>query len=177
MNQPNTKEPPATVPVELHEVRTRVVLKIIFIILAVLGLLSVIGKITGLILLLVLSIFFAYFVSPLVEFLRRPRTIANRPFALPKVGAIALSYLIIAAGILFVIFVVVPSLRRRLGDQRRILRCDPRRRDLTDLVHGIEGRRARDVEGVGRPVRTGGCARQRALPGAGGDAAPPCDLR
>ena len=110
MNQPNTKEPPATVPVELHEVRTRVVLKIIFIILAVLGLLYVIGKITGLILLLVLSIFFAYFVSPLVEFLRRPRTIANRAFTLPKVGAIALSYLIIAAGILFVIFVVIPSL-------------------------------------------------------------------
>jgi len=110
VSRPNSKETPPTVPIEFHEVRARVVLKIIFIILAVFGFLRVIEKITGLILLLVLSIFFAYFVSPLVEFLRRPRTVANRPFALPKVAAIALSYLVIAAAILFAIFVVVPSL-------------------------------------------------------------------
>jgi predicted PurR-regulated permease PerM len=116
VSRPNSKETPATVPVEFHEVRARVVLKIIFIILAVLGFLKVIEKITGLILLLVLSIFFAYLVSPLVEFLRRPRTVRNRPFALPKIAAIALSYLIIAAGILFAIFVVVPSLSNQFPE-------------------------------------------------------------
>ena len=36
---------------------------------------------------------------------------------------------------------------RRLGDQRRLVRRDPRRRDLADLLHGVEGRRARDVAG------------------------------
>ena len=51
---------------------TRVVLRVIIVFLAVAVLLWVISKITGIILLLVLSIFFAYLVSPLVEFLRRP---------------------------------------------------------------------------------------------------------
>src|ERR1044071_7688297 len=78
--------------------------------LAVLIVLWVISKITGIILLLVLSIFFAYFVSPLVEFLRRQRTIRGRTIAIPKVVAIALSYLIILAAIVFVVFVILPSL-------------------------------------------------------------------
>ena len=54
--------------------QTRVVLRVIFIALVVALLLWVIVKLTGVILLLILSIFFAYFVSPLVEFLRRPVT-------------------------------------------------------------------------------------------------------
>src|SRR5690349_3836495 len=78
--------------------------------LAVGVVLWVISKITGLLLLLVLSIFFAYFVSPLVEFLRRQRTIRGRTIAIPKVVAIALSYLIILAAIVFVVFVILPSL-------------------------------------------------------------------
>ena len=89
---------------------TRVVLRVIIILLAVLIVLWVISKITGIILLLVLSIFFAYFVSPLVEFLRRQRTIGRRTIAIPKVVAIALSYLIILAAIVFAVFVVLPSL-------------------------------------------------------------------
>ena len=110
MSQQNTKDSQTSTPVELAEVRTRVVLKIIIILLLVIGVLWVISKITGLMLLLVLSIFFAYLVSPLVEFLRRPRTLGRRTLALPKAGAIACSYLIILAAILFAIFVVVPSL-------------------------------------------------------------------
>jgi len=89
---------------------TRVVLRLIFILVAVIIVLWVISKITGIILLLVLSIFFAYFVSPLVEFLRRPRRVGKRTIEIPKVVAIALSYLIILAAITFVIFVIVPSL-------------------------------------------------------------------
>ena len=78
--------------------------------LAVLIVLWVISKITGIILLLVLSIFFAYFVSPLVEFLRRQRTVGGRTIAIPKVVAIALAYLILLAAIVFAVFVVLPSL-------------------------------------------------------------------
>ncbi len=70
----------------------------------------VISKITGIILLLVLSIFFAYLVSPLVEFLRQPRTIGSRTIEIPKVVAITLAYLIILAAVLLAIFVIVPSL-------------------------------------------------------------------
>ena len=88
----------------------RTVLRVVLIILLVLGSVWFLSKITGLLLLLVLSIFFAYLVSPLVEFLRRPRTIGQRTIALPKVAAISLAYIMILAVVLVAIFVVVPSL-------------------------------------------------------------------
>src|SRR6185369_3849147 len=108
-----TKDTAATAAraaVEAYGPSTRVVLRVVFVILSVIGLLWVISKITGIILLLVLSIFFAYFVSPLVEFLRRPRTIGGRTIAIPKALAIALSYVIILTAIVFAVLVIVPSL-------------------------------------------------------------------
>ena len=113
MNRQTTKDTAATAAraaVEAYGPSTRVVLRIILVVLGVIVVLWVLAKITGIILLLVLSIFFAYLVSPLVEFLRRPRTIGKRNIAIPKVVAIVLSYLIILAGIVFVILVVLPSL-------------------------------------------------------------------
>src|SRR6185295_17784706 len=86
------------------------------VLLAVVGVLWVISKITGILLLLVLSIFFAYFVSPLVEFLRRERTIGGRTVAIPKVIAIALSYLIILTVIVFAVFVILPSLSNQFPE-------------------------------------------------------------
>ena len=100
----------ARVAAEVAGPPTRVVLRVIFVLLVVAGVLWILSKITGIILLLVLSIFFAYLVSPLVEFLRRPRTIGKRTIAIPKVLAIVLSYLIILAVIVFAIFVLLPSL-------------------------------------------------------------------
>jgi predicted PurR-regulated permease PerM len=113
VNQQKTKDTAATAAraaVEAYGPSTRVVLRVIFVALGVLGILWVLSKITGIILLLVLSIFFAYLVSPLVEFLHRPRTIGNRTIAIPKAVAIGLSYLIMLAAIVFVIFIVLPSL-------------------------------------------------------------------
>ena len=96
--------------VESPGTANRTILRIVLLILLVLGLLWALSKITGIILLLVLSIFFAYLVSPLVDFLRQPRTIGNRTIAIPKAPAIVLSYLIILAAISFAIFFVLPSL-------------------------------------------------------------------
>jgi predicted PurR-regulated permease PerM len=93
--------------------QTRVVLRVIFIVLIVALLLWVIVKLTGVILLLVLSIFFAYFVSPLVEFLRRPIRLAGRERSMPRTLAIALSYIIIVAVIVVGIYLLAP----RLGNQ------------------------------------------------------------
>ncbi|HSE17793.1 MAG TPA: AI-2E family transporter [Pyrinomonadaceae bacterium] len=95
---------------------TRVVLRVIMVLLAVGVVLWVISKITGIILLLVLSIFFAYFVSPLVEFLRRQRTVGGRKIAIPKVVAIVLSYLIILAVIVFAVFVILPTLSNQFPE-------------------------------------------------------------
>src|SRR5215218_8010966 len=102
--------------VEATGIPTRVILRGIFIIIAVIGLLWVISKITGIILLLVLSIFFAYLVAPLVEFLRRPRQIWNREIAIPKVAAIGFAYLIILVTIVGAVFVVLPSLSNQFPE-------------------------------------------------------------
>ncbi len=113
MNRQVTKDTAATAAkaaVEAYGPSTRVVLRVIFVVLFVIAVLWIIAKITGIILLLVLSIFFAYLVSPLVEFLRRPRTVGQRTIAIPKAAAIALAYVIILVAIVFAILVVLPSL-------------------------------------------------------------------
>jgi len=100
----------ARAAVETATLPTRVVLRVIIIIISVGVLLWVVVKLTGVILLLVLSIFFAYLVSPLVEFLRRPLTFGKRVFVMPRIAAITLAYLIILAGLVAAIYLVVPSL-------------------------------------------------------------------
>ena len=89
---------------------TRVILRVLFIVLVVAVTLWVIVKLTGVILLLVLSIFFAYLVSPLVEFLRRPIKISGRHLTMPRALAIALAYLFIVAAVVVTILFVVPQL-------------------------------------------------------------------
>jgi len=89
------------------------VLRVILIVLVVAVTLWMIIKLTGVILLLILAIFFAYFVSPLVAFLSRPIRISGRKFAIPRVMAIVLSYLIIVCVIILGIYVLAP----RLGSQ------------------------------------------------------------
>ena len=89
---------------------TRVILRVIIIILLVALVLWMIAKLTGVILLLVLSIFFAYLVSPLVEFLTRPIHLGKRVLAIPRALAISLAYLIILGAIVLGIFVITPSL-------------------------------------------------------------------
>ena len=93
----------AKAAVEAYGPPTRVILRVIFILLTVVALLWIISKLTGIILLLVLSIFFAYLVSPMVEFIRRPRQFGERTIAIPKVTAIGLAYLILLGAIVFAI--------------------------------------------------------------------------
>ncbi len=92
---------------------TRVILRVIVVLLAVAIVLWIVVKLTGVILLLILSIFFAYLVSPLVEFLRRPIKVGNRVLAMPRVLAISLAYVIIVGTIVGAIYFLVP----RLGTQ------------------------------------------------------------
>jgi predicted PurR-regulated permease PerM len=87
-----------------------VILRIIVILLVVAGILWILYKITGLLLLLVLSIFFAYLVSPLVEFFRRPRRLGARTIAVPKVAAILLAYVVILFVLFIAVYVVLPTL-------------------------------------------------------------------
>jgi predicted PurR-regulated permease PerM len=113
VNKAETKEIAGTAAraaVEVSGPPTRVILRIIIIVLVVGLLLWVIVKLTGVILLLVLSIFFAYLVSPLVDFLGRPVRVRRRVFAIPRALAISLAYLIILGAIVLGIYLIAPSL-------------------------------------------------------------------
>ena len=90
--------------------QTRAVLRIILIVLAVAVVLWILVKLTGVILLLILSIFFAYLVYPLVEFLRRPLKLGTREFTLPRTPAIAVAYLLIVAVIVVGVYFLAPQL-------------------------------------------------------------------
>jgi len=113
VSKETTKEAAATAAkaaVEAYGPPTRVILRVIFILLFVGALLWMLFKLTGIILLLVLSIFFAYLVSPLVEIFRRPRTFGARTIAMPKAAAIALAYVVILTVVVVSIYAVLPSL-------------------------------------------------------------------
>src|SRR2546421_13031113 len=64
-------------------VQTRLVLRIIVILLAVAALLWIVYKLTTVLLLVVLSIFFAYLVAPLVDLVQRPIRIGGRASMIP----------------------------------------------------------------------------------------------
>jgi predicted PurR-regulated permease PerM len=105
------------VAVEASWLQTRLVLRVIVIALLTYYLFEtarwVMVKLTGVILLLILAIFFAYLVAPLVEFLCRPIHISGRKFAMPRPLAIIFSYLIIVAVVVLGIYLLAP----RLGSQ------------------------------------------------------------
>lgn len=103
----------AKATVEAAWPQTRVILRILFIILAVAVTLWIIVKLTGVILLLVLSIFFAYLVAPLVEFIRKPIRFSKREFRIPRMMAITLAYVLIIGLLVVLLAFVVP----RIGSQ------------------------------------------------------------
>src|SRR5436305_6205317 len=101
-HQPATKEVAAWI-------QTRIVLRIIFILLAVAALLWIIYKLTTVLLLLVLSIFFAYLVAPLVDLVEKPVHIAGRDRKMPRGLAIVVVYLLLFAVVGAGIYFLVPQ--------------------------------------------------------------------
>jgi predicted PurR-regulated permease PerM len=83
------------------------------IVLALGATLWIVYKLTAVILLIVLSIFFAYLVAPLVEFVHRPIRIGGRERLMPRGIAIGIVYLFLFFSVGLVIYLLVP----RLGSQ------------------------------------------------------------
>lgn len=92
---------------------TRAVLRVLLIVLALAATLWIVYKLTAIILLIVLSIFFAYLVAPLVEFVHRPIKLGGRARTMPRGVAIGLVYIFLFATVGLVIYLLVP----RLGSQ------------------------------------------------------------
>jgi predicted PurR-regulated permease PerM len=95
---------------QMSWLQTRAVLRILLLLLAVAGLLWVLYKLTTVILLVVLSIFFAYLVAPLVDLVQRPFRIGGRERAMPRGLAIAIVYVVLFCGIGLAIYFLAPQL-------------------------------------------------------------------
>ncbi|HYY58090.1 MAG TPA: AI-2E family transporter [Pyrinomonadaceae bacterium] len=93
--------------------QTRAILRVIFIVLVVFASLWILRALTGVILLIVLAIFFAYLIAPLVEFVRRPFNVRGREHIMPRVMAIAIVYLLIFGSLGLTLYFLLP----RLGNQ------------------------------------------------------------
>lgn len=106
-----------TVATGAYWLKTRTILRVALILLLTYYFFEatrwIIVKLTGVILLVVLSVFFAYFVAPLVEFLSRPISVGGRRVSIPRTFAIVLSYILLVAAIVVGVYVLAP----RLGNQ------------------------------------------------------------
>ena len=105
--------PAATVEAPWRQTRT--LLRVIFIVLAVAAALRVLYALTGVLLLIVLSIFFAYLIAPLVEFAGRPFNVRGHGHALPRPLAIGIVYLLIFGALGLGGSLLLPRLGAQLG--------------------------------------------------------------
>src|SRR5262245_31024667 len=104
-NQPQTKETAVAAWVQ-----TRMVLRIITILLVVAAVLWVIYKLTAVLLLLVLSIFFAYLVAPLVDLVQQPLRLGQKELRIPRGLAIGIVYVVLFVSIGLAIYLLAPQL-------------------------------------------------------------------
>src|SRR2546425_11651261 len=104
-----TMSPPTQHPAASW-LQTRAVLRILMLLLAVAGLLWVVYRLTTVILLVVLAIFFAYLVAPLVDLVQRPIRIGGRERMMPRGLAIAIVYVVLFFGIGAMIYLLAPQL-------------------------------------------------------------------
>ena len=100
--------PVSVEPVQWYQ--TRVVLRVLLILLAFVALLWVIYRLTGVLLLIVLSIFFSYLVAPLVDLVQKPINIGGRARIIPRGLAIIIVYIVLFFGIGLVIYLLIPTL-------------------------------------------------------------------
>ena len=91
-------------------VQTRAVLRIILILLAVAAVLWIVYKLTTVLLLVILSVFFAYLVAPLVDLVQRPVRIGGRERVIPRGLAIGIVYIALFAGLVLAITLLAPQL-------------------------------------------------------------------
>ena len=89
---------------------TRAILRLVLLLLAVAAGLWLLFALRGVILLLLLSMLFAYLIAPLVECLCRPVTWRRRPWAMPRPLAIAMVYLALFASVGIASYVLLPLL-------------------------------------------------------------------
>ena len=108
-------DPAPTLAGEAPWLQTRALLRGIFIVLAVVAALAVLYALAGVLLLIVLSIFFAYLIAPVVEFVCRTFNVRGHAHALPRPLAIGIVYLVIFGTLGLGGSLLLPRLGAQLG--------------------------------------------------------------
>jgi predicted PurR-regulated permease PerM len=106
----------ATATAEASWPQTRAVLRVIFIILAVAAILWILYALEGVILLVVLAVFFAYLISPLVELVRRPFKFRGHEHTMPRGVAIGIVYFALFGGLGVSVYVLIPFLGSQIAE-------------------------------------------------------------
>jgi predicted PurR-regulated permease PerM len=104
---------PGTAVADASWLQTRTILRLIVIVLTLGLVLWMLYRLTGVILLVILAVFFAYLVAPLVELACRPRTVGGRARVMPRAFAIGVVYLLIFGSLGVALAFLLP----RLGTQ------------------------------------------------------------
>jgi predicted PurR-regulated permease PerM len=94
--------------------QTRAALRVVLVVVAVALVLWLIARLRAILLLLVLSVFFAYFISPLVEFVKRPVTLRGRPRSLSQGVAIFVVYLLLIGSVTIAVAWLVPRFNQQV---------------------------------------------------------------
>ena len=90
--------------------QTRALLRVILTLLAVAAAMWIFYALRGVILLLVLAVFFAYLLAPLVEFACRPLAVRGRVYVMPRALAIGVVYLLIIGALALAAALLLPQL-------------------------------------------------------------------
>lgn len=145
---------PTSVPSEQVQswLQTRTILRILVILLAVAGLLWIIYRLTAVLLLIVLAIFFAYLVAPLVDVVQRPLYIRGRERVIPRGLAIMIVYIVLFVGAGLVIYFISPQVTAQFPEfkQEAVSYYQKIRSSTESLSQYFRQRRM--PEGVGRYV-------------------------
>lgn len=142
MTTPNQPQVPSENAAQTW-VQTRAILRILVLLLLVAGLLWVVYRLTPLILLLILSIFFAYLVAPLVDLVQRPFTIGSRERVIPRALAIGIVYVVLFVGIGLAVYLLIPQVSAQYPEfKQQAISYYQKIRGGTESVSGyLRGRR------------------------------------
>jgi predicted PurR-regulated permease PerM len=91
-------------------------LRVIFMLLAVAATTWILYALRGVILLVVLAIFFAYLLAPLVEFACRPFTVRRRAHVMPRALAIGVVYLLILGALALAATLLLPQVGTQITE-------------------------------------------------------------
>jgi predicted PurR-regulated permease PerM len=147
----------------------RATLQVILVLLGAALALWVLYRLGSVLLLLILAVFFAYLVAPLVRVLRRPISARGRSFVLPLPLAIGMTYAAIFGFLAFAVILLLPVVNREIGelgkeapgylaraeDQWRIWQADYQIRILPGEVREVVDRALQQAGTAGEMYVTG----------------------